>query len=104
MARHRIRFRYSGVEDDSSLTLAFGKGNADERKDWLMKFMAERKRRQELGLAEDYLYGKDTKVISYGDFINKELILFSNMDNERSIPSIVDGFKPGQRKVNIIEV
>merc|ERR1712088_372979 len=30
---------------------------------------------------------------------NKELVLFSNCDNERSIPSLVDGFKPGQRKV-----
>ena len=35
----------------------------------------------------------------FQDFINKELILFSNMDNERSIPSLVDGFKPGQRKI-----
>ena len=31
--------------------------------------------------------------------MNKELVLFSNCDNERSIPSLVDGFKPGQRKV-----
>jgi DNA topoisomerase-2 len=28
-----------------------------------------------------------------------ELVLFSNMDNERLIPSQVDGFKPGQPKV-----
>jgi DNA topoisomerase-2 len=33
------------------------------------------------------------------DFINKELILFSMADNIRSIPSVIDGFKPGQRKV-----
>jgi DNA topoisomerase-2 len=33
------------------------------------------------------------------DFVNKELILFSMADNVRSIPSVVDGFKPGQRKV-----
>ena len=26
-------------------------------------------------------------------------VLFSNCDNERSIPCVVDGFKPGQRKV-----
>ena len=38
-----------------------------------------------------YLYGKDTKAITYNEFVNKELILFSNMDNERSIPSLVDG-------------
>ena len=38
-----------------------------------------------------YLYGKQTKAISYNDFVNKELVLFSNADNERSIPSLCDG-------------
>ena len=37
--------------------------------------------------------------IPFSDFINKELILFSMADNVRSIPSVVDGLKPGQRKV-----
>ena len=32
-------------------------------------------------------------------FVNKELILFSRADLLRSIPSVVDGFKPSQRKV-----
>ena len=39
------------------------------------------------------------KELSYVDFINKELIHFSNADNLRSIPSLIDGFKPGQRKI-----
>ena len=29
--------------------------------------------------------------MSYSEFVNKELVQFSNADNERSIPSIVDG-------------
>ena len=33
------------------------------------------------------------------DFIDKELILFSRADIARSIPSVVDGLKPSQRKV-----
>jgi len=37
--------------------------------------------------------------IPYSDFINRELILFSMADNVRSIPSVADGLKPGQRKV-----
>ncbi len=37
--------------------------------------------------------------IPYSEFINKELILFSMADNIRSIPSVADGLKPGQRKV-----
>lgn len=40
---------------------------------------------------QDYLYGQATTYLTYNDFINKELILFSNSDNERSIPSMVDG-------------
>lgn len=37
--------------------------------------------------------------IKYSDFVNKELILFSVADLQRSIPSMVDGLKPGQRKI-----
>lgn len=41
----------------------------------------------------------DVKSIPISDFVNKELILFSMADNIRSIPSVADGLKPGQRKV-----
>ena len=37
--------------------------------------------------------------IQIKDFINKELILFSMADNQRSIPCVVDGLKPGLRKI-----
>jgi DNA topoisomerase-2 len=33
--------------------------------------------------------------IQYKDFIDQEFILFSQYDNVRSIPNIIDGFKPG---------
>ncbi|TPP66786.1 DNA topoisomerase 2 [Fasciola gigantica] len=98
MIRHRIRFRYTGHEDDVSIQLAFDKSKISDRKNWLTEWTADRKRRRELGLPEPYLYGKDTRAISFHDFVHKELVLFSNLDNERSIPSIVDGLKPGQRK------
>ncbi|KAL5006038.1 hypothetical protein ScPMuIL_017196 [Solemya velum] len=99
MLKHKIPFKYKGTEDDASINLAFSKKKIEERKEWLTNWMEERKRRSELGLPELYLYGKETRAISYNDFINRELILFSNMDNVRSIPSLVDGLKPGQRKV-----
>ncbi|KAJ0003730.1 hypothetical protein NQD34_008828 [Periophthalmus magnuspinnatus] len=99
MERHRISFKYSGAEDDAAITLAFSKKKTDDRKEWLTNFMEDRRQRRMHGLPEKYLYGTQTKYLSYNDFINKELILFSNSDNERSIPSLVDGLKPGQRKV-----
>ncbi len=99
LARHRIVFRYGGADDDHHVKLAFSKKMIEERKEWLTGDMEERKRRRELGLPELYLYGKDTRAVTYQDFVNQELVLFSNMDNERSIPSLVDGLKPSQRKV-----
>ena len=40
-----------------------------------------------------------SKNVSIDEFINMDLIHFSNSDNIRSIPSIMDGLKPSQRKV-----
>ena len=99
MVRHKIKFKYDSQNDDDSILMAFSKKAVDQRKEWLTNWMEEGKRRKELGLPEVYLYEKDTRAVNYQDFVNKELILFSNMDNERSIPSLVDGLKPGQRKV-----
>ncbi|KAH8276429.1 hypothetical protein KR018_006922 [Drosophila ironensis] len=99
MERHRILFKYDGSVDDESIVMAFSRKHIESRKVWLTNHMDEVKRRKELGLPERYLYTKGTKHITYADFINLELVLFSNADNERSIPSMVDGLKPGQRKV-----
>lgn len=97
--RHRIKFEYGSARDDLAIQLAFSKRFIEERKDWLTRFMEDRRRRREENGRDEYLYQKETRAINYTDFINKELVLFSNLDNERSIPSLVDGFKPGQRKV-----
>jgi DNA topoisomerase-2 len=100
MTRHRILFKHSNRADDLAIQLAFSKKFIEERKDWLTRFMEDRKiRRATPNSVDDYLYQKNTKHITFVDFVNKELILFSNLDNERSIPCMVDGFKPGQRKV-----
>ena len=99
MVRHKIKFQYDGGQDDQSILLAFSKKHIEQRKEWLTNWMEEGRRRKELGLPEVYLYEKDTRAVNYQDFVNKELVLFSNMDNERSIPCLVDGLKPGQRKV-----
>ncbi|CAB4054388.1 TOP2 [Lepeophtheirus salmonis] len=99
MRRHRILFSYDGQQDDHSIQMAFSKKAVEERKEWLTNWMEDCKRRKELGMAEVYLYEKNTRSVTYSEFVNKELVLFSNLDNERSIPSLVDGLKPGQRKV-----
>ena len=51
-----------------------------------------------VGLLMNYSYVA-VDAMAYKDFIDKELILFSRYDNTRSIPCVVDGLKPSQRKV-----
>jgi DNA topoisomerase-2 len=82
---------YIGDENTANcIELAFKKDKADARKDWIVNGI---KRNEALE------YSSKTQNISYDDFINKDLIWFSISDLKRSIPSVVDGFKPSQRKV-----
>ena len=77
------------AKDSNALTLAFKKTETDARKDWIVKNTEKFE-----GL--DYM---TKEPITISNLINKELVLFSISDNIRSIPSIVDGLKPGQRKI-----
>eukprot|EP00041_Stephanoeca_diplocostata_P032247 m.1029066 g.1029066 ORF g.1029066 m.1029066 type:complete len:1509 (-) comp24112_c0_seq1:111-4637(-) len=85
--QHQLPFAYGGPEDDDAIDMAFSKKKVEARKDWLRNFKP--------GTFLDH----SVDEIPYTDFVNQELILFSMADNVRSIPSMVDGFKPGQRKV-----
>ncbi|KAL8737626.1 MAG: hypothetical protein Q9181_001499 [Wetmoreana brouardii] len=85
--KHLKEFHVMQDAEAGLIELAFSKKMADERKEWLRQFKP--------GTYLDHTSNK----ISYTDFVNKELILFSMADNMRSIPSVVDGLKPGQRKV-----
>ena len=85
--KHLKEFHTMQESEPELIELAFSKKKADERKEWLRQFKP--------GTYLDH----STRDVTYTDFINKELILFSMADNMRSIPSVVDGLKPGQRKV-----
>ncbi|KAK0257528.1 DNA topoisomerase 2 [Friedmanniomyces endolithicus] len=86
--KHLKRFHRMQEGEPELLELAFAKKKADARKLWLQEFVPG-----------TYLDMSGTEDITYDSFINKELILFSMADNMRSIPSVIDGFKPSQRKV-----
>lgn len=87
LCRHRIPFCWSGDEDGEMIKLAFAKSKVNDRKEWLTNFVP--------GTFFDHLNDE----LNYSNFVNKELILFSIADNARSIPNVVDGLKPAQRKV-----
>lgn len=74
-------------KSEDSIDLAFNKDRADDRKLWLMEY----NRYNVLDLNQiDH---------TYKDFIDKDLIHFSNYDNERSIPNLCDGLKTSHRKI-----
>jgi DNA topoisomerase-2 len=73
---------------DDSLSLAFNKKRSDDRKEWLAGY--DPKRILDIGGGGH---------VPYTRFINDELIHFSNADNLRSLPHIIDGMKPSQRKI-----
>ena len=72
------------------IDMAFNKTKADERKKWLSNVA----KNTFLDYAEASRFG-----VNYSDFVNKELVLFSQYDVQRSLPHLLDGLKVSQRKV-----
>ena len=75
--------------DDEAITnidKAFNKVRANDRKQWL-------------GDYDNRVIDLGQYSVSFSDFIDKDLIQFSMADNERSIPSIMDGLKTSLRKI-----
>jgi DNA topoisomerase-2 len=87
IGRHRIEFKYEGAPSDNSIKLAFDRTRADDRKVWLQ------------GVKEGVHVDSSKPFMTYTEFVDQELVLFSLADNARSIPCAVDGLKPSQRKV-----
>ncbi|GAX10586.1 DNA topoisomerase II [Fistulifera solaris] len=73
------------------IDMVFRKDRVEERKTWLMAVDRES--------YLDFSVASNKGGVKYSEFINKEYCHFSLYDNERSIPCLVDGFKPSQRKV-----
>ena len=67
--------------------LAFDKTKANDRKSWILA----NKKPQEM----EY----DAKMCSFTTYLNRELVQFSMADLKRSLPHVMDGLKPSQRKV-----
>lgn len=72
---------------DESIDLAFNKKRADNRKEWLMSYN------------KDDVLDYSRMNVKYEEFVNKDLIHFSNRDLERSINHICDGLKESTRKI-----
>ena len=86
--KHLIPFHQTNEkETDDVIDLAFNKKRQNDRKDWLTNYQS------------DITFDKFGQKTTYESFMNNEFIEFSMADNIRSIPSVVDGLKPSQRKI-----
>lgn len=83
-----VGYSYTGKESDKSIELAFNKQQADDRKDWLKTYSRE-----------NIVNAPPGSLLPYQDFVDKDLIHFSNYNLERSIPNVMDGLKTSQRKI-----
>lgn len=83
-----VGYTYTGKESDTSIELAFNKQQADDRKDWLKTYSRE-----------NIVNVAPGSLLSYQEFVDKDLIHFSNYNLERSIPNVMDGLKTSQRKI-----
>ena len=82
-----VEFEFNGKESDDAIDKVFNKKRADDRKDWLNVY------------DRDAYLDTSKQIVSYEEFVNRELIHFSKYDCDRSIPNLMDGLKISQRKI-----
>ena len=80
-----VKFAFD-EKSDEAIDMAFNKQRADDRKAWLQTY-------------DKAVLVPPGNTLPYPEFINKDLIHFSNYNLERSIPSVMDGLKTSQRKI-----
>jgi DNA topoisomerase-2 len=71
----------------NKIELAFDKKRSEDRKLWLKSY------------DKDNIIEQSQKKVYYHEFIDRELIHFSDYDCKRSIPCLCDGLKPSLRKI-----
>ena len=84
--KHQIEYIWDASTKEN-INLGFNKKKANDRKTWLKKY------------DNNLIIPRNQKEVTVSEFVNRELIHFSNYDNIRSIPNAYDGLKVSQRKV-----
>jgi len=87
MDKHVIQVDFEGAKDLEALEKAFEPDRTDDRKEWIRDYDP----------TEELDYSQD--ATNFEDFFDKSFLHFSAFDNVRSIPKLMDGLKPSQRKV-----
>jgi DNA topoisomerase-2 len=86
--KHLIKFNNDNIQETRNIIdLLFRQKRSNDRKDWLLNY------------EPNQIIDKFVEKTTIESFFNKEFIEFSMYDNIRSIPNLIDGFKPSQRKI-----
>mmetsp|Transcript_30499 Transcript_30499/g.55283 ORF Transcript_30499/g.55283 Transcript_30499/m.55283 type:complete len:1464 (+) Transcript_30499:28-4419(+) len=85
--KHILGLHFDGKKSEDAIKLAFAPELAAGRKKWLAKHDP----------SKELDYSQSSVTIS--EFMNQQFIHFSSFDCTRSIPLLLDGLKPTQRKV-----
>jgi DNA topoisomerase-2 len=88
----KIKFKLDGNED-KYMIMGFDEKNANERKDWILKYDPQK---EEMIIADDELAAYE---MTLSTFIDEKLILYHYEAVMRTMPSLYDGLKQGQRKI-----
>jgi DNA topoisomerase-2 len=83
-----VDFVYDGGVSDDSIDMVFNGTRANDRKTWLIE-----------KFNKDSFLDTTKPQVGYSEFVDNELIHFSNYDCARSIPSMIDGLKISLRKI-----
>ena len=82
-----VSFQSTGEECTDAIDMLFNKKRSNDRKTWLGTYN------------RSHFMDTNKDMVTYSEFINREMIHFSKYDCDRSIPNVVDGLKISQRKV-----
>jgi len=85
--KHKLDFTWKSKKDGELVDMAFNKARADDRKVWMNSY------------ADGTCVDHSQADLSYEDFVNKELVQYARYDVMRSVPCVMDGLKPTQRKI-----
>jgi len=90
--RNTVEFTLEG-DEDSYMNMAFSEGESDLRKQWIVRDMGEG---GDVYNEPEFFYkGK----VGLSTFIDTNLLQYERITITRAIPSVLDGFKEGQRKI-----
>jgi len=81
-----ITYRWDSLTDES-MSVAFCRRRTGDRKERLVRY------------DRSAVLDNSQKEVGFTEFVEKDLVHFWKDDTERSVPSLVDGLKPSQRKV-----